>query len=120
MVYVGYPITLNTAYSIFNYPCYYTPVQLKDMLDTHLEKHGLSLYFYDKGVYILGLRVKELCGKNDKYVFADKAIELLILYKQQVIDNLKGAGANLSIVDIQILEGDVQRVYNPQPYIVSE
>lgn len=119
MVYIGYPISFETACALFGIVYSQDYDKLNTALDAHLEKYGLKLYFYDKGVFILGMVIKELWVGNDKYVPVNDALELMVLYKKQVIESLSAAGADLTEFNIEIMEGEPIRVYNPQPYAIS-
>jgi len=116
MVYVGYPITIKTALSMFGFSEDYDN---RPALDYHLAKHGLGLHFYDKGIHILGLHVPLLMGNRDSYISVDDGVDSILTHKKMVVESLVAAGANLTEFDIQIMEGDAKRVYNPPPYLIS-
>ena len=116
MVYVGYPITIATALSIFGFS---RDENNRAALNYHLAKHGLGLYFYDKGIYILGVHVSMLMGNRDSYMSVDKGVDSILAHKKMVSESLAESGANLAEFDIQIMEGDAKRVYNPPPYLIS-
>jgi len=88
-------------------------------LRDHLKKHDLDLYFYDKGVYILGKNVEEFHAGNDIHYTVNEAFEVMITYKQTVTRNLLLAGAKLYEFDIEVMEGTPTRVYNPPPYVIT-
>ena len=119
-MYIGYAISLETAFTMFGYnqsteddnPRY-------NRLRAHLKKHNLDLYFYDKGVYILGMRVDEFHAGNDTHYSVNDAFELMITYKHKVTAALKTSGANMSEFDIEVMEGMPTRVYNPPPYVIT-
>jgi hypothetical protein len=122
-MYIGYAISLATAFNIFDYK-----ESLEDswaqeyryhMLRDHLVKHDLDLYFYDKNVYILGKRVGEFHAGNDTHYLVNDAIELMITYKHKVTTALKAAGANLAEFDIEVMEGEPTKVQNPPPYLIT-
>ena len=119
-MYIGYPISLETAFIMFGYnqsteddnPRY-------NRLRAHLKKHDLDLYFYDKGVYILGKQVNDFSAASDTHYLLIDAIEVMIGYKNKVIAALKAAGANLEEFDIEVMEGEPTKVKNPQPYVIT-
>ena len=121
MVYIGYPIRLATAFDIFGYPYNENTdtTHLYNMLKVHLATYDLNLYFYDKGVYILGMAIHEFYVTNDTHFTVNDATELMIVYKHKVMQSLKAAGANLSEFDIEVMEGESSRVKNPPPYVIS-
>ena len=119
-MYIGYPISLETAFNIFGIkdPEMYNQPRYNKMR-ADLKEHDLDLYFYDKGVYILGMQVDEFLAGNDTHYTVNDAFELMITYKNKVIAGLKAAGANLAEFDIEVMEGEPTKVKNPQPYVIS-
>jgi hypothetical protein len=120
-MYIGYAISLKTAFTIFSFP---QPngndaTELYEALNRRLKTHDLKLYYYDKGVYILGKLMFELFVSSDTHVTVSDAIELMILYKIKIMENLKAAGANLVEFDIEVMEGEPTKVRSPQPYIMA-
>ena len=119
-MYIGYAISMMTAFNMFGYSQSVEDSWVRyNVLREHLVKHDLDLYFYDKNVYILGKRVNEFSATNDTHYTVSDAIELMIAYKQKVAQNLKVAGANLAEFDIEVMEGEPQRVQNPPPYVIT-
>ena len=118
-MYIGYPISLETAFKIFNYPQSEVDNNLYNMLKIHLSHHEIDLYFYDKNVYILGMRLNEFHASNDDHFSVSDAVELMIYYKHKVILALKAASANLSEFNIEVMEGESTKVQNPQPYVIT-
>ena len=120
-MYIGYPISLETAFTMFGYktagwlPCDYDYNKLRQ----DLAKHNLDIYFYDKNVYILGMRVTEFHAGNDTHYSVNDAIELMITYKNKVTTALKAAGAKLEEFTIEVMEGEPTKVQNPQPYVIT-
>ena len=119
-MYIGYAISMMTAFNMFGYSQSVEDSWVRyNVLRDHLAKHNLDLYFYDKNVYILGMRVDEFRAGNDTHYTVNDAIELMITYKNRVTVALKAAGAKLEEFDIEVMEGEPQRVQNPQPYVIS-
>jgi hypothetical protein len=119
-MYIGYPITLETAFMMFGYRQPMEDAQPRyNVLREHLAKHDLDLYFYDKGVYILGMQVNEFHASNDTHYSVSDAFEVMIAYKNKVIAALKAADANLEDFDIEVMEGEPTNVKNPQPYVIT-
>jgi len=119
MLYIGYPVSFKTACKILNFKYDSEDYQLYNKMKTHLAKHDLILDYYDKGIYILGMYINELCVRYDNYSNADQAVDVIIYYKKKVIDSFKAIDADLSEFDIEIMEEEPKRVYNPEPYILS-
>lgn len=119
-MYIGYPISLNTAFNIFgNKESMEHEEPRYTRFAAHLKKHNLELYFYDKNVYILGKRLDEFHPGNDTHYSVNDAIELIIGYKHKIAASLKAAGANLAEFDIEVMEEEPKRVQNPQLYIIT-
>jgi len=120
MLYIGYPVSLETAFMMFGdkNPQAYDQPRLNNFR-AHLAKYGLKLEFYDKNIYILGMVVEEIHVSNDNYVSVDDTLALILSYKKRVSEGLAAAGANLSEFDIEIMEDEPLRVYNPQPYVIT-
>ena len=119
-MYIGYAISLETAFTMFGYNKSTEDDNLRyNRLVAHLKKHDLDLYFYDKGVYILGRNVEEFHAGNDTHYTVNEAFEVMITYKQTVTRNLLLAGAKLYQFDIEVMEGTPTRVYNPPPYVIT-
>ena len=119
-MYIGYPITLETAFMMFGSkdPEMYDEPRYNKMC-ADLKKHDLDLYFYDKGVYILGKQVNDFSAASGTHYLLIDAIEVMIGYKNKVIAGLKAAGANLAEFDIEVMEGEPTKVQNPQPYVIT-
>lgn len=119
-MYIGYAISMMTAFSMFEYRQSEEDAWARyNVLRDHLAEHDLDLYFYDKNVYILGMRVDEFSAVNDTHYTVNDAIELMITYKNKVAQNLKAAGANLAEFDIEVMEGEPTKVQNPPPYLIT-
>ena len=79
----------------------------------------MDLYIYDKGLYILGKHINEFHAGNNTHYSVNDAIELMIMYKQKVKQNLLLAGANLAEFTIEAMEGESTTVQNPEPYVIT-
>jgi hypothetical protein len=119
MLYIGYPVSYKTACKILNFKYDSEDYQLYNKMKAHLAKHDLILDYYDKGIYILGMYINELCIRYDNYSNADQAVDVIIYYKKKVIDSFKAVDADLSEFDIEIMEEEPKRVHNPEPYILT-
>ena len=112
MLCVGYPITYETACIIFNRP-------FSNNIESHINEHGLNLFTVDKGLFILGLQVTEVSDLWNNFISVDDSLIKIIEAKTKVVDLIKNAEGDLSDFSIQHMEGDKERVYNPQPYLIS-
>jgi hypothetical protein len=119
-MYIGYAISMMTAFTMFGYRQSLEDSWVRyNALRDHLAKYDLDIYFYDKNVYILGMRVDEFSAINDTHYTVNDAIEVMIAYKHKVTAALKAAGAKLEEFDIEVMEGEPTKVQNPQPYVIS-
>ena len=119
-MYIGYAISIMTAFSMFGYRQSVEDSWVRyNVLRDHLKKHDLDLYFYDKNVYILGMRVNDFSAASDTHYSVNDAVEVMITYKDKVAQNLKAAGANLEEFTIEVMEGEPTKVQNPPPYLIT-
>ena len=123
-MYIGFPVSYKTTATILGFP--YTDdendehfTMINKQVDEHLAKYGLKLHYYDKNVYILGYAVKDFWIGNDKFIQVDDALILILKYKKKLMDTLAMLGANLTEFDIELMEDEPKRVYNPQPYVLT-
>jgi len=119
MLYIGYPVSFKTACNILNFKYDSNDYQLHNKMKGHLAMHDLTLDYYDKGIYILGMYINELCIRQCNYSSTNEAIDIIIYYKKKVIDSFKAIDADLSEFDIEIMEEEPKRVRYPEPYILS-
>ena len=120
MLYIGYPVSFETACKILNEPYVVRFEKINNIIETRLAEYGLNLYYYDKNVCILGVVVKELMIKSDyNYMQINDAFEIIKYYKEKVISSLKNMNADLSEFDIEIIEEEPKRVHNPEPYVLT-
>jgi len=120
-MYVGYPISLKTAFTIFGYkePEGDATAQYNTLRE-HLKNYSLDLYFYDKNVYILGLRLMEFDAARDFHYPVEHAAKVISGYSSMVKRNLILAGARIQYeFDIEVLEGEPERVQHPEPYLIT-
>ena len=119
-MYIGYAISIMTAFSMFGYRQSVEDSWVRyNVLRDHLKKHDLDLYFYDKNVYILGKQINDFSATSDTHYSVDTAIEVMIAYKHKVTAALQAAGANLSEFTIEVMEGEPTKVQNPPPYVIT-
>lgn len=80
ILYVGYPINLETVYALFKQP---KTIDIKN-----IEGLGINLYNIDKGLYVLGYGVKELTNHGSKYTSVDETLILIVQYKKRLVEAL--------------------------------
>jgi len=115
MLFVGYPISYETACKFFNMP----EDTLPNNLNSRIQDAGLVLHDVDKGQLILGLQVS-VSSCYDEFVSVDDALMMILERKRDVIQRCKRADIDLSDFMLQPLgEEATQRVSNPQPYLLS-
>jgi hypothetical protein len=106
MLYIGYPINIETAYSLFKQP-------ESVNIFKHIKELGIHLYDIDKNLLILGYAVTELSN----YMSVDETLILILQYKRRLIDAL--ANIDLSDFEIEHMESEPERVHFPAPYIMT-
>ena len=113
-VFVGYPISYETACGFFKISVGSTDEYLNHLI----EDAGLVFEYVDKGQYILGLEVK-ISNLFDDFVGVDDSIISILQRKKDVIERIKKADIDISDFMIQPLgEEATQRVSNPEPYLL--
>jgi hypothetical protein len=115
MIYIGYLVSFETAVSLFPW----AELSSEREFEESLKQYNLVIDYIDKGQCILGVSIPELSDKWDVFVHVDDAIMRIIQTKKTVIDAFKKANANLREFDLQPMEGEPVRVYNPEPYLIS-
>ena len=112
MLYVGYPIKLETAYALFKQP------ESVD-IGKHIRELGINLYDIDKGLLVLGYGVIELANSASKYVSVDETLVLILQYKRRLMAALTAANVDLSDFEIEHMESEPERVQAPSPYTMT-
>jgi hypothetical protein len=110
MLYIGYPITYETACKLFNVTEDVVPV---------IEKTGLKLYTIDKGLCVLCLEIVEVSDHWNTFVFIDEALVYILKYKMKMCDLIKKANIDLSSFIIENMKGEPEHVHNPQPCLMT-
>ena len=113
VLYVGYPISYETACELFGMSAETTNIQ------NTIQTFGLKLYLVDKGQYILGLAVEQVADLWDSFVSVDDALICILQQKKKVVQLLQDAGVDLSDFLLERMEGEPLRVHNPQPYLIT-
>lgn len=114
MLFVGYPISYETACNFFKI----SVESSEGYLDRLVQDAGLVFQYVDKGQYILGL---EVCIGNlyDDFVDVDDSLVKILERKKDVITRIKKANIDLSDFMLQPLgEEASQSVSNPEPYLI--
>lgn len=114
MLYVGYPISYETACSLFGMSVD------TESVEAIIVRKGFNFCYTDKGQYILGLEVKEVADLWENFVSVEKALVLILEQKIKLVQLVKKEGLDLSNLLIQPMDTDEQiLVHNPQPYLIS-
>ena len=115
MLYVGYPVSFETACKMFSIP----EEVAGDVLQKTISEAGLKLSWIDKNLCILGLTVDAVASLWDTFVSVDDALILILQKKKEVTKCLKDAGVDLSELWIEKMEEEPELVFNPPPYLIS-
>ena len=114
MIYIGYLVTFETAKALFPWG-----ESSGDDFTISLLHQGIKLESTDKGQYILGIQIPELSDKWDIFQSVDEAIIRILQAKKRIIKLFKDADADLSNFELEKMEGEPERVHNPEPYLIS-
>lgn len=138
-LFFGIPVTLEEAYRIFGvdiknvkeeivlkHKCdlgMYHTIQshLNDYMYTYLGKKAIKLNVIstDKGQHVIGYRIEEDISPWNRFKNVDDFIALLVDLKKLFYEEMGKCNANLSVVTLEIMEGEPEVVHNPMPYIIS-
>jgi hypothetical protein len=66
-----------------------------------------------------GLTVDDAGDRRGTFVSVDDALVLILQKKKQVTNALKEAGVDLSELMIEHMEDEPERVFDPQPYLIT-
>ena len=113
-LFVGYPISYETACDFFSLP---RSTEDSKLL-SRIQDAGLVFESVDKGQYILGLEV-DLGNLFDEFASVDTGLIRILERKKDVIYRCKKATIDLSDFMIQPLGHEAfQWVSNPEPYLI--
>jgi hypothetical protein len=139
-LFFGIPVTLDEAYRIFginienvkkeiilkykyNNPGVYYVIQahLDKYIYTYLQEKAVKLNVIstDKGQYVIGYRIEEDISPWNRFKNVDDFITLLVDLKKLFYEEMGKCNADLSVVTLEIMEGEHEVVHNPMPYIIS-
>jgi hypothetical protein len=116
VLYVGYPVTYETACGLLKIPINDTS---EDSLLVAVKNVGLQLHSTDKGQNILGLEVDGVSDLWTTFVSVDEAMIRILQTKKKLKDLINKANIDLSDFMLEKMEGEPERVYNPEPYLIS-
>lgn len=108
-IYIGYPITYETACELFN---------TEHNVEKFIKDANLEFHYTDKGQYILGLRIHESIGTLWDFKKADDIIMLILQYKKKFVQLVKQSGICTSNFMFYEKEGDSIYVSNPEPCVL--
>jgi hypothetical protein len=116
VLYVGYPITYETGCGLFKIPI---DPDSDDSLIEAVKNAGLQLHSTDKGQNILGLEVTGVDDLWTTFVSVDEAMIRILQTKKNLSDLIVKGNIDLSDFLLEKMEGEPERVYNPEPYLIS-
>jgi hypothetical protein len=116
VLYVGYPVTYETGCSLLKIPI---DPDSDDSLLQAIKNAGLQLHSTDKGQNILGLEVEGVSDLWTTFVSVDEAMIRILQTKKKLTDLIHKANIDLSDFLLEKMEGEPERVYNPEPYLIS-
>ena len=93
---------------------YFNERRLNEILK---EKTNLRVYGYDKGVFVLGYNIPEICWAPMKTV--EESLVLILSRKVDWIDEVKRIGMDLSKVRITYTEAESEILFTPEPMLLS-
>ena len=114
MLYVGFPISYETACLLFGMTIN------TENIEAIIKEKGFDFRYTDKGQYILGLEVKEVADLWENFVSIDDGLVLILEQKIKLLHLIKKEGLDLSNLMLQPMDTDEQiLVHNPQPYLIT-
>jgi hypothetical protein len=116
VLYVGYPVTYETACGLLKISI---DPDSDDSLINAVKKVGLQIHSTDKGQNILGLEVNGVSDLWTTFVSVDEAMIRILQTKKMLTDLIHKANIDLSDFMLEKMEGEPERVYNPEPYLIS-
>ena len=115
MLFVGYPISYETACGFLGLPADVEQATFENLY----AMTNLELYYVDKGQYILGLHI-DTGDLFDTFFSVDDSIVQILEKKKKVLELIAKAGIDLSDFMLQPIGHEpIRRVFNPQPYLIS-
>ena len=124
MICIGYLVRFDTAVRLFPWA---PGLALDTVLQStrfvqfakELKRFGLEIHRTDKGQCFLGILLEELSDPWEPFYSVDDALIMILQAKKRAVDAFTLAGADLSDLELQPMEGEPVRVHNPPPYLVS-
>ena len=94
---------------------------LNDYMCTYLGKKDVKLKVIstDKGQHVTGYKIEEDIAPWKRLKNVDDFIALLKDLKELFYEEMGKCNADLSVVTLEIMEGEPEVVNNPMPYIIS-
>jgi hypothetical protein len=110
-IFVGYPISYETACHLFNQSVYTDIAAV-------IKPTGFELVYTDKGQYLLGVHANA-ANLWDPFVDVDTAIIALLEAKRAVKALVEKCNLDLSDLPLQEMDGEAIQSHNPQPLVFS-
>jgi len=113
MLYVGYPMSYESANELFK------AKDDEDLIDL-IKKSGLGFYHTDKGQNVLGLDLEEFYCSCDTFVKVDDGLMKILACKKKVKDLLKAASLDITSVALRRFYYDEvpEFIDDPEPYLI--
>lgn len=114
MLYIGYPISYESACQLFM-------VNDDEDLNARIEKLGLGFHYTDKGQNILGLALEEFFCSCETFVKVDDAFMKILKAKKKVKEILKDARIDITSVPLcRFWEDEIPEFINDEePYLIT-
>ena len=115
MLYVGYPISYESACELFM-------ADGDEELNALIEKSGIGFHSTDKGQNILGLALEDFFCSSETFVKVDDAFMKILEAKKKVKELIKAA--NLDLTNVALCrfwhDEDPEFIGDSEPYLITE
>lgn len=139
-LFFGIPVTLEEAYRIFGVEIENVKQEIVLKHKCDIQKHHHLIYAYlceymfmylgkkkvrinvlptDKGQHVIGYKIEEDISPWNRFKNVDDFIVFLDDLKTLFYEEMGKCNADLSVVTLEIMEGEPEVVHNPMPYIIS-
>jgi len=115
MLYVGYPISYESARELFKANDYEDP-------EARIKKSGLGFHSTDKGQNILGLALEDFFCSSETFIKIDDAFIKILEAKKKVKEFIKAANLDLTNVPLCRFwhDEDPEFIGDSEPYLITE
>ena len=115
MLYIGYPISYESASDLFKTGEY-------EDVEARIKTSGLGFHSTDKGQNILGLALDNFFCSCETFVKVDDAFIKILEAKKKVKELIKAANLDLTNVPLQRFwhDEDPEFIGDSEPYLITE